>query len=239
MKLMCIVAHPDDECFAFGGALALAAEKRVETYVLCLTDGRAATHRGTSNSGAELGQMRAEEFRRSCQILGVRHHEMLDQEDGRLEFAEFSHLAGRVMQRMRQFRPDVVVSFGLDGGMNTHADHMMVGMLASAAFHWAGRPKRYPELGEVFQPRRLFLLSTDRFLADRQPPLPAPWTVQLDIRDVLQTKMAAFREHTSQAPLMERTREFFQEHGGWEFYSLAADTKPQEARLGNDLFAGL
>ena len=47
---MCVTAHPDDECFAFGGALALAAEQGVETYVICFTDGQAASHRGDAAS---------------------------------------------------------------------------------------------------------------------------------------------------------------------------------------------
>ena len=56
LKLMLVVAHPDDECFAFGGALALAAERGIETYVICLTDGQAATYRGEAASGEELGR---------------------------------------------------------------------------------------------------------------------------------------------------------------------------------------
>jgi len=59
---MCVVAHPDDECFAFGGALALAADRGIETYVICLTDGQAATHRGDAASAQDLGKMRREEF---------------------------------------------------------------------------------------------------------------------------------------------------------------------------------
>ena len=51
LKLMCVVAHPDDECFAFGGALALAADTGIETYVVCLTDGQAATNRGDAAIG--------------------------------------------------------------------------------------------------------------------------------------------------------------------------------------------
>ena len=34
--------------------------------------------------------------------------------------------AGRLVERMRRFKPDVVMTFGGDGGLNTHADHMMV-----------------------------------------------------------------------------------------------------------------
>ena len=55
LKLMCVTAHPDDECYAFGGALALAADRGVETYVVCLTDGQAATNRGDAADGEALG----------------------------------------------------------------------------------------------------------------------------------------------------------------------------------------
>ncbi len=239
LKLMCAVAHPDDECFGFGGALALAADRGLETYVVCVTDGQAATARGSASSGQELGGMRRAEFAASCKVLGVTHHELLDYEDGRLEFADFSKTAGRLVERMRRFRPDVVLTFGGDGGLNTHSDHMMVSALTTAAFHWAGRAKRYPELAAVFQPRRLYYLSTDFFMGDRQAPLPAPWTVMLDIGSARERKMQAFREHTSQAPLVEKTKAMFAEHGGFEFYTLAASTYPRAAEQAVDLFAGL
>ncbi len=236
---MCVVAHPDDECYAFGGALALAAERGVETYVVCMTDGQAATHRGEAASGAELGRMRREEFAASCKILGVTHHELMDYEDGRLEFAEFSRAAGRLVERMRRFRPDVVITFGGDGALNTHADHMMVSSLTTAAFHWAGREKRYPELARAFQPSRLFYLTTIFFAPDRQAPLPMPWSVKLEIEGVRERKMEAFRAHTSQAPLMERTKELFERYGGEEYYALAASAEAQPARLSMDLFEGM
>ncbi len=239
LKLMCVVAHPDDECFAFGGALALAADRGVATYVVCLTDGQAATNRGDAASGEELGRMRRAEFASSCEILGVREHELMDYSDAQLEFVDTSRAAGRLVERMRRFRPDVVITFGADGALNTHADHTMVSMLATAAFHWSGREKRYPELGSAFQPKRLFHLSTNFFMPDRQAPLPAPWTVQLDIEAVRERKAEAFRAHASQAPLMERTRELFARFGGEEFYTLMASAEAQPARLTTDLFEGL
>ncbi len=237
LKLMCVVAHPDDECFAFGGALAMAADRGVETYVLCLTDGQAATARGTAETGEELGRIRREEFTASCKVLGVRHHELLDYQDGRLEFVEFSRAAGRIVERMRRFKPDLVLTFGADGALNTHADHMMVSALTTAAFHWSGRERRYPELAKAFQPRRLYTLTTEVFLPDRQAPLPSPWSVRLCIAGVLERKIEAFRAHVSQAPLMERTQDFFREHGQYECYTLAATPHPQEVAVSQDLFA--
>ena len=239
LRLMCVVAHPDDECFGFGGALALAADAGVETYVICFTDGQAASARGKAADGAELGRMRRAEFAASCKVLGVTHHELLDYDDGRLEFVDCSRTAGRLVERIRRFRPDVVMTFGTDGGLNTHADHMMVSMLTTAAFHWSGRQKRYPELAEAFQPKRLFYLSTDFFMEDRQAPLPAPWTVRLDIRPALARKLQAFHEHTSQAPLMEKTRDLFAKHGDTEFYALAASPETAQASSTTDLFSGL
>src|SRR5260370_1310427 len=109
--MMCVGAHPDDECFAFGGALALAADRGIETYVLCLTDGQAATYRGEAASGEALGKIRREEFAASCKVLGVTHHELLDYQDGRLEFVEFSRAAGRLVERMRRVKPGVGISF--------------------------------------------------------------------------------------------------------------------------------
>ena len=239
LRLLCITAHPDDECFAFGGALALAAERGVEASVICLTDGQAATNRGSAGSGKELGKMRGEEFAASCEVLGVKKHELLDWQDGQLEFADFSKLAGLLVERIRAFRPHVVLTFGGDGGLNTHPDHVIVSAATTAAFHWAGHPRRYLDRGALFQPQRLFYVTTDFFLPERHKPLPAPWTLTLDIRSVIEKKREAFRKHTSQAPLEEQTRELFLRHGDNERYTLAAAVVPQPAAQSTDLFEGI
>ena len=239
LRLLCVVAHPDDECFGFGGALALAADAGVETYVVCLTDGQAASNRGSATSGADLGRMRREEFAASCKVLGVTRYELLDYQDGQLEFADFSATAARLVERIRSFRPDVVLTFGGDGGMNTHADHTMVSSFTTAAFHWAASPKRFLELGAVHAGRRLYYLTTDFFFPDRHAPLPAPWTVTLDIRAVQKRKFEAFRAHTSQLPLMEKFQSFFEKHGCVEHYTLIAAPEPMAAVQTTGLSAGL
>ncbi len=163
----------------------------------------------------------------------------MDYSDAQLEFVDVSAAAGRLVERMRRFQPDVVLTFGADGALNTHPDHTMTSALATAAFHWSGREKRYPEVGAVFQPRRLFHLSTDFFMPDRQAPMPAPWTVRLDIEAVRARKAEAFRTHASQAPLMERTKDLFAKHGGEEFYTLMASAEAVPARQMLDLFEDL
>ena len=239
LKLMCVTAHPDDECFAFGGALALYGERGVETYVVCLTDGQAASYRGDAASSEALGKMRREEFRRSCDVLGVTHHELMDHHDGRLEFVEFPVAAGRLVERIRRYKPDVVMTFGGDGGLTTHSDHMMASMLTTAAFHWAWQAKRYPEAGPPHTVKRLYYLTAKIPLPDRQPPMMMPWTVTLDIRTVRERRGEAFLQHVSQAPLIERTKDFFAKHGAEEFYTLVAEAEPDAARQSTDLFEGL
>ena len=239
LKLLCVVAHPDDECFGFGGALILAAEQGVETHVICLTDGGAASHRGDAHSAAELGLMRRAEFAASCDVLGVSHHELWDYQDGQLEFADFSATAGRLVAKMRELKPDVVLTFGSDGAVNTHPDHTMVSAFTCAAFHWAALTKRFPEVGDVHRAQRLFLLATNFFMEGRPAPLPAPWTVTLDIRSVMARKHEAFCQHASQAPLMEQTKALFEKFGQMEHYLLAASPEMGPARQMTSLFEDL
>ena len=231
MRLLCITAHPDDECFAFGGVLALAAQAGHETCVLCLTDGQAAKNRGASTSSEDLGKMRREEFAASCRMLGVGEFHLLDYQDGQLEHVDFAAAADRLVAFMRAWKPNVVVTFGADGGPNTHPDHTMVSLLASAAFHWAASAKRFPDAGAIHHADRMYVATTTYFLPDRPVPMPAPYSVALDIRSVLELKMAAFACHTSQAPLMEQTRGMFLEHGHTEYYLLTAVREPEAVEL--------
>jgi LmbE family N-acetylglucosaminyl deacetylase len=239
LRLLCVTAHPDDECFAFGGALALAAERGVETSVICLTDGQAGSYRGSASSPQELGELRRAEFAASCKILGVHHHELLDFQDGQLEFANLSEMAAKLVERIRRIRPHAIITFGGDGGLNTHADHTVASAATTAAFHWAGSPKRYPALGDLYQPQRLYYLTYNFFVDGRPRHIPAPWTLTLDIRSVFLCKQDAMRAHTSQTPLMERARPIFEQHGQEEHYALAASIVPQPATQSTDMFEGV
>ena len=175
----------------------------------------------------------------SCEVLGVTHHELLDYQDAQLEFADFSHTAGRLVERIRRLQPQVVITFGMDGAANTHPDHTMVSALTSAAFHWAAAAKRFPALGQVHAADRLYVLSSSFFLPDRPAPMPIPWNLTLDVRSVMERRHEAFRQHTSQAPLMEQTKSLFEQFGQYEYYALVAARNPQPAAQATDMFEGL
>ena len=184
--------------------------------------------------------MRRAEFVESCKVLGVSHYEVLDYHDAQLEFANLSEVAAKLVSRMRKLRPHVVITFGGDGGLNTHPDHIVVSAATTAAFHWSGSPKRYLTIGgDLWQPQRLYYLTTNFFLPDRRAPLPAPWTHTLDVSSVFPRRQEAFAKHNSQAPLMERTRPILEKHGGEERYALAAAIVPQPAPQSTDLFEGV
>jgi len=239
LRLLTVFAHPDDECFAFGGALALAADRGVEIYALCLTKGTAGSYRAGTSSDEELGRIRSKEFAASCKILGITRHELLDFQDGQLEHMPLAALVEPILERIRSYKPHVVLTFGMDGAANTHADHTCVSAATTAAFHWAGREKRFPALGAAFQPQRLFHQTTDFFIPGRPRPLPLPWTLKLDISSVFDRKAAAFLAHTTQAPLATAVIPMFEKHGKYELYTLVASPKPHAATQSTDMFEGI
>ncbi len=241
-RLLCVTAHPDDEAGAFGGTLLLYQERGVETFVICMTAGTAARNRGTARSNEELAALRRAEFAASCKLLNVSHGEVLDYPDGGLDRVDLQRAAGDLVLRIRQIRPQVLLTFGPDGGLTGHIDHAMAGIFATAAFEWAGRPDRYPEqLERGLTPHRvqkLYYLTADFVLADRQPISPPTVSAHIEIgKQRLEKKTQAFQQHTTQKPLFERVRKNLgQGLEGFEMYHLAATRGPRQAKHETDLF---
>src|SRR5271157_4208366 len=245
LKLLCVTAHPDDEAGAFGGSLLLYHERGVETSVICLTAGTAARNRGTARTDEELAALRTAELAASCKVLNVSRHEVLGYLDSKLVRADSYQVVGDLVRRMRQLRPQVVLTFGPDGGLTGHLDHAMAGMFASLAFEWAGRPDRFPEqIDQGLQPHRaqkLYYSTADFVLPDRQPIAPPTVTARIEIgKERFEKKAEAFRLHTTQAPLFERVRKNLgQRLGTHEMYHLVATRDPREPKLEADLFEGV
>jgi LmbE family N-acetylglucosaminyl deacetylase len=243
MRLLCITAHPDDEAGNFGGTLALYARRGIETYVVCLTAGGAARHRGTAKTDDELKTIRREEFAASCSRLDVHSGEVLDYPDGKLVSTDLAEVVGQLVLRLRRIRPEVVLTFGPEGGVTAHPDHAMAGVFGSIAFQWAGRNDRFPEqLTSSTAPhsaKKLYYSTGLITLEGRQPVAQSPVTASIDISSVLDVKLAAFRDHKTQAPLVPIFEDAVRRHGGFEHWHLAATAEPQLAENEHDLFSGI
>ncbi len=243
LRLLCVTAHPDDEAGGFGGTLLLSHERGIETHVVCLTPGQAATHRGVTGSDEELAALRRREFAASCAMLKVTRGEVLDYPDGSLDRLDFYSVVGDLVRRIRLLRPHVLITFGPEGAITAHPDHSMCSLFASLAYQWAGRSNRYPEqMQNGLAPHRAHKLyyATALFtLPDRQPVALAPATATIDITPHVETKIAAFRIHTSQAPLFPLFEKAVRKRGHHEFFHLAASTTPQQLLPETDLFAGV
>jgi LmbE family N-acetylglucosaminyl deacetylase len=243
LRLMCITAHPDDEAGGFGGTLLSYADRGVETSVVCLTPGQAATNRGEAKSDQELSDLRREEFAASCKILRVSKPILLNYPDGQLYRQELNRVVYDLTLRIREFRPQIVITFGGEGGVTGHPDHSMAGIFATLAFHWAGRPNRYADqLKDGLDPHRaqkLYYGTADFALPNRPPITFAPQTAVIDIQKYLETKIAAFRAHRTQAPLWPLFEQNARRRAQGELYHLAASVNAGELHSETDLFTGV
>src|SRR5919201_5992177 len=127
-RLLCVTAHPDDEAWAFGGALLVYQQRGVETSVICLTRGGAGTYRGGAKSSAEQVAIRSHEFAAACRILKVAQTDLLDYPDGGLSRLNFFETVGDLTERIRRTQPHVVITFGTEGTVTAHPDHSMVAL---------------------------------------------------------------------------------------------------------------
>ncbi len=243
LRMLCVTAHPDDEAGAFGGCLAKYGSSGVETYVVCLTSGQAATHRGNTKSDEELGATRRREFAESCRILRVTRGEVLDYRDGVLDRCDQYLVIGHLTRLVRRIRPHVVMTFGSEGAITAHPDHSMAGMFATMAFQWAGRTNRYVDQLEngvrPYRPQKLYFATAAFTLADRQPVSLPPATAIIDVSEYFDLKVQAFKAHGTQAPLVPVFENSLKQRGRQELFHLAAAITPRQVEIETDLLAGV
>ena len=238
-----MTAHPDDEAGNFGGTLLKYHFAGVETAVVCLTQGQAGTHRGRANSDQELAELRKREFVAACEILRVTCPVLCDYPDGQLYLQNLNRVVYALTLEVRRFRPQVLVTFGPDGGLTGHPDHGMAGVFASLSFQWAGRTNRYADqFTAEIKPHRvqkLYYGTADFVIPGRQPITLPPITAAIDIKDHVEGKLAAFRAHASQAPLFPLFEESARKGGGKELFHLVASRKAGPVHDETDLFEGV
>jgi LmbE family N-acetylglucosaminyl deacetylase len=134
LKLLAVLAHPDDESLGFGGALAKYAAEGVEVYLVTATRGEAGRFGSLGKSGdpLEVGRVRETELRAAATVLGVREVSILGFPDGALDQVSPAIAIRSIVTHIRRIRPDVIVTFGPEGAYG-HPDHIAVSQFAASA----------------------------------------------------------------------------------------------------------
>src|SRR5689334_4696342 len=117
LRLMGVLAHPDDESLGNGGTLAKYASEGVETYLVTATRGeRGWMGDPSKNPGMDaLGAIREAELLAAAKVLGIRQVDFLDYIDGDLDQADSAEAIGKIVGHLRRARPHVVLTFGPEG----------------------------------------------------------------------------------------------------------------------------
>src|SRR6476469_5708680 len=144
LRLMAVLAHPDDESLGFGGILAKYASEGVETFLVTATRGERGRYHGHRDDdqypgSLALGRIREAELRAAVSALGISELALLDYHDQDLDRANPADAVGRIVSCVRRIRPDVVVTFGPDGAYG-HPDHIAISQFATAAMVAAADP---------------------------------------------------------------------------------------------------
>jgi LmbE family N-acetylglucosaminyl deacetylase len=141
-RVLGLFAHPDDEVFCVGGTIARCAAAGAVTSIVALTHGEAGQIRDAATATRRtLGAVRFKELERAAAALGVDHVTCLDLGDGRLAERSLEEIATVVAGVIDEFRPDVVVTFGPDGGYG-HPDHVMSCLATIHAIRGMKEPPR-------------------------------------------------------------------------------------------------
>lgn len=175
-------AHPDDVELACGGTLIKLAAKGYQTGVVTLTRGETGT-RGSA-------EIRAGEFRRAAEIMGLAAHKMLDIPDARIDAGWDNKL--KVIAEIRAFRPGIVFA---PYWVDRHPDHENASRLVRESAYLAGLKKIDTGQDAYRVPKIVFCQGRFEF----EP------SFVVDISDVHGRKMEAVLAYRSQFPGRGRT----------------------------------
>jgi mycothiol S-conjugate amidase len=214
--LLTVHAHPDDEASKGAGTVAKAHAEGIKTVLVCCTGGEEGEilNPAMQNAGVEerMHEVRMEELADSVRIIGYDVLELLGYRDSGMPDSEanrhpdsfaqapLDEAVGRLVALIRRHRPQVIVTYDEEQSRYPHPDHLRVHEISMAAFDAAADPDRYPDLGEPWQPLKLYYSawSVQRMLAmyDRmvelgmEPPFNDEWVTSM-------REMAAEGERTT------------------------------------------
>jgi LmbE family N-acetylglucosaminyl deacetylase len=233
LRLMAVLAHPDDESLGVGGTLAKYSAEGVETSIVTATRGQRGRYRGhrdpPQHPGAEaLGRIREAELRDAARALGVADLSVLDYQDGALDQADHGDAIAHITAHLRRRRPHVVLTFPPDGAYG-HPDHIAISQLTTAAVvaaadasftlpaaFGAAPPHAVAKLYFMAWPQAIWsayaeAIAPPKSLVDGVERLATPWpdwavTTVIDTRAHWETAWRAVACHQSQVAGYEQLR---------------------------------
>jgi N-acetyl-1-D-myo-inositol-2-amino-2-deoxy-alpha-D-glucopyranoside deacetylase len=275
-RLLLVHAHPDDESLWTGGTIARYAARGVQVTVVTCTLGEqgeiipANLAELRAEAADQLGGYRIGELRSACAALGVTDHRFLggvgrwrdsgmagdpaNQHPRAFVRGDLDTQVDQLAAVIAEVRPQVVISYGPDGGYG-HPDHIRAHEVTTAA----AAPRGAHRVDRVFhavQSRRATDAGVTRLTSVAELPFRLPGDGELptvaddtistavDIRAHLPAKLRALRAHATQVTVWERaeTRSYALSNGiaqpvlEEEFFTLAGG--PDES-VATDLFGGL
>lgn len=138
--ILAIFAHPDDES-TIAPILSKYVRDGAEVYLVIATDGRYGTNDHTAHkSGKRLIAKRKKEMKCAAAKLGVNliHLDYHDQLKSRQGFdghvPHVKELLNEIYGIVERITPDVIITWGPDGGNSNHMDHRLIGDTATQVF---------------------------------------------------------------------------------------------------------
>lgn len=141
-------AHPDDESFAGVGLACWCRARDARVVLLCATRGERGKAGDPEISGApqDLATARERELREAARIAGIEHVHLLGYRDRELGGAEPHGIRRLLVEHVRRYRPEVVLTFD-PNGFNVHPDHVAISRFTSDAIAAAADVRWLPDAG--------------------------------------------------------------------------------------------
>ncbi|NIS74127.1 MAG: hypothetical protein GTO08_02370 [Deltaproteobacteria bacterium] len=251
-RILCILAHPDDETFGPGGTIAKYADLGYEVFLATATKGEAGMLGDPPVATREnVGEVRAAELECAARTLGIKEVFFMGFIDGKLVDTPLQSILERTVYAIRKYRPHVIISFG-PTGVSGHPDHVKISEISTLCFRKSAEADFCPQHREngklrPWQAMKLYHFEIpEKFLKMRNielrgVPLEDITTV-IDTAAYVEKKIEAFSCHRTQIKDINRilSRPNYREFTKKEYYILAdaAEVKPPES-LETDLFQGI